>query len=211
MKNKLPVIILCGGSAKRLRPYTEDMPKALVNYLGAPIIDWQLRWLSDQGYENITLACGSKHWRQLHGYLGDQVGYCIETTPKGTGGAIKLAFQHTKAKEAIIVNGDILTDFQLDKLDKPNMIVAVPFTCPYGVLNIGVRNGEEKIYGFYEKIKLKDWISAGIYRLNADLGYPETGSVEYEVFPEHLLNVVKHTGKWKPIDTLKDLEEKKDV
>lgn len=209
MSEKLPVIILCGGSAKRLRPYTEDIPKALVNYLGAPIIDWQLRWLSDQGYTKITLACG-KNWQQLQEHLGDQVDYCIENKPLGTGGAIRAAFKHTGVKEAIIVNGDIITDFELDKLDKPNMIVAVPFACPYGVLNIGQRHGVEQVFGFFEKIQLKDWISAGIYRLNCDLGYPETGSVEYDVFPNHVLNVVKHTGKWKPIDTVKDLEESKD-
>ena len=42
----LPVIILAGGLATRLRPITEKIPKALVEVNGRPFLDYQMRLLA---------------------------------------------------------------------------------------------------------------------------------------------------------------------
>ena len=36
-------IILAAGEGNRLRPHTEDRPKALVPLAGKPLLEWQLR------------------------------------------------------------------------------------------------------------------------------------------------------------------------
>src|SRR5262245_29972741 len=41
----LPVGILAGGVARRLRPITETIPKALVEVAGRPFAEHQLDWL----------------------------------------------------------------------------------------------------------------------------------------------------------------------
>ncbi|MDO8573778.1 MAG: sugar phosphate nucleotidyltransferase, partial [Candidatus Daviesbacteria bacterium] len=37
-------IILAGGKGERLRPYTNDRPKVMVELMGKPILAWQIEW-----------------------------------------------------------------------------------------------------------------------------------------------------------------------
>jgi N-acetyl-alpha-D-muramate 1-phosphate uridylyltransferase len=60
----LPVAILAGGLATRLRPITESIPKALVEIAGKPFIVHQLALLHDAGVRRVVLCVG---------YLGEQV------------------------------------------------------------------------------------------------------------------------------------------
>ena len=60
----LPVAILAGGLATRLRPVTEIIPKALIEIKGEPFLAHQLRLLSRNGISRAVLCVG---------YLGDQI------------------------------------------------------------------------------------------------------------------------------------------
>lgn len=60
----LPVAILAGGLATRLRPITETIPKAVVDVAGKPFVVRQLDYLRRQGFTRIVLCVG---------YLGDQI------------------------------------------------------------------------------------------------------------------------------------------
>jgi N-acetyl-alpha-D-muramate 1-phosphate uridylyltransferase len=60
----LPVAILAGGLATRLRPLTETIPKALVEINGEPFLWHQLRLLRANGIESVVLCLG---------YLGEMV------------------------------------------------------------------------------------------------------------------------------------------
>jgi NDP-sugar pyrophosphorylase family protein len=54
----LPVAILAGGLATRLRPITETIPKALVEIAGEPFLAHQLRLLARSGYRKVALCVG---------------------------------------------------------------------------------------------------------------------------------------------------------
>ncbi len=54
----LPVAILAGGLAKRMRPLTESTPKSLLIVAGRPFIEHQLRLLSKNGLRRAVLCLG---------------------------------------------------------------------------------------------------------------------------------------------------------
>ncbi|MGH8323818.1 MAG: sugar phosphate nucleotidyltransferase, partial [Steroidobacteraceae bacterium] len=54
----LPVAILAGGLATRLRPLTETVPKALLPVAGRPFIHWQLALLAQHGVTQVVLCAG---------------------------------------------------------------------------------------------------------------------------------------------------------
>jgi NDP-sugar pyrophosphorylase family protein len=93
----LPVAILAGGLATRLRPLTETIPKALVEICGEPFLAHQLRLLPRAGIERVVLCvgyCGD----QIRHFVGDgrAFGLTVEYSfdgPKllGTAGALKKA------------------------------------------------------------------------------------------------------------------------
>ncbi len=94
---KLPVAILAGGLASRLRPITETIPKALVEVAGKPFILRQLDYLRGQGVSRVVLCVGFLG-EQIEAVVGDgaacglSVSYSQDwPTLMGTGGALRQA------------------------------------------------------------------------------------------------------------------------
>jgi NDP-sugar pyrophosphorylase family protein len=93
----LPVAILAGGLATRLRPMTDRVPKALLSIAGQPFIFHQLTLLKDQGIDRVVLCVGHLG-EQVEALVGDgrNLGLIIQYSFDGmellgTGGAVKKA------------------------------------------------------------------------------------------------------------------------
>ncbi len=93
----LPVAILAGGLATRLRPATETIPKALVPVNGEPFLAHQLRLLSGSGVREAVLCLGYRG-EQIREYAGDgsrfglHLNYSFDGPQLlGTAGAIRRA------------------------------------------------------------------------------------------------------------------------
>lgn len=94
---KLPVAILAGGLATRLKPITETIPKALVDVAGQPFILRQLAYLREQGVHRVVLCVGYLS-EQIRTVVGDGTvsGLAVSYSQDwpnllGTGGALKQA------------------------------------------------------------------------------------------------------------------------
>lgn len=216
-------IILAGGKGERLRPYTNDRPKPLVEIGGKPILSYQLSQLTKAGVDEVVFACSYHHEAlQNHVDSGDKYGikahFSIEETPLGRGGGIKKAMKELPEdwENVIITNGDNLWKLDLDGLmDKHQQngaiatVVVVPLKSPYGVVEF---NEQDQILGFKEKPILPHWINAGIYIFSKEIEplLPDEGDHEIETFPklpsERFL-VFKSTDYWRGVDTVKDLTE----
>jgi len=102
-QNQFQCLILAGGLATRLRPLTENIPKAMVLVEGKPFIEYQIRLLKEFGITDIVLCIGHKG-EMIKDYfkdgrnLGVDITYSHEETQLGTGGAIRNAL-------------DVLNDF----------------------------------------------------------------------------------------------------
>lgn len=106
----LPVAILAGGLATRLRPITEKIPKSLVPVAGRPFLAHQLELLYDRGIRRAVLCIG---------YLGEMIqaefgneafGVKLEYSFDGakllgTGGALKRALPKL-GPEFFVLYGD---------------------------------------------------------------------------------------------------------
>jgi hypothetical protein len=93
---KIPVAILAGGLATRLRPITEKIPKSLVPVAGRPFLAHQLEMLHARGIRRAVLCIGYLG-EMIQREFGDeafgiQLDYSFDgQTLLGTGGAIKRA------------------------------------------------------------------------------------------------------------------------
>jgi NDP-sugar pyrophosphorylase family protein len=93
----LPVAILAGGLATRLRPLTETIPKSLVEINGEPFLRHQLRLLRGNGVDRVVL-CVSHLGEQVRDSAGDgrefglHIDYSFDgSVLLGTAGAIRRA------------------------------------------------------------------------------------------------------------------------
>ena len=215
-------IILAGGKGERLRPYTNDRPKPMVEVAGRPILAYQLEQLKKAGIEEVVFACSyQREALQKHLDSGEKYGikalFSVEETPLGRGGGIKKAMQMLKdAEDVVITNGDNLWKLDLAGLMKKHLerkaiatIVVVPLRSPYGIVEF---NDQDEILGFKEKPILPHWINAGIYIFSKEIEplLPDEGDHAIETFPklpsERFL-VFKSTDYWRGVDTVKDLTE----
>ena len=216
-------LILAGGFGKRLRPYTEKVPKVMIEIAGKPMLLWQIEWLKAHGIRELVLCVGYLKEVIMDAIgdgseLGVSVEYAIEEEPLGTGGGLKNARRFVEGEEFFLAtNGDVITNLDPWRLVEKaregfsGVLALVQLPSPYGVV---ITAPDGRIERFVEKPLLPDyWINAGVYCLTPEVFdyLPDKGDVERTGFPELArdgkLAAVKFTGVyWHAIDTYKDVE-----
>lgn len=111
-------IVLAAGEGTRLRPFTLNIPKVLTPIRhGKPLVGYILSWLK---FNNIYEVIINLHHLgdQIVEFLGNgsrfgmNVIYSREESLLGTAGGVK-NIEHFLSNTFIVVNGDVLADFNL--------------------------------------------------------------------------------------------------
>jgi NDP-sugar pyrophosphorylase family protein len=222
----MKAIVLAGGLGMRMRPLTDDKPKALIPVNGRPISEYQVEWLvREGGVDSVTFACGYK-WERLQEHFGmtfngTPISYSVEEEPLGTGGAVKKALSANVQEDlCVVANGDIVTDLPLRRMldahrqagEFSASMLVVPYRSRFGVVKI---DKLKVVRGFDEKPAFPDvWINGGIYVLNSKRAMrylPDKGDIERETFPRLVqhgeLLSYPYYGDWRFLDSMKDLKE----
>ena len=114
-------MILAAGEGRRMRPLTVDKPKPLIEVSGKPLLALHLERLVAAGFSDIVVNA-SYHAQQIVDYCGDggrwgcHIEVVVEPTPLETAGGILNALPLLGDEPFAVVNGDVFTDYPLDRL-----------------------------------------------------------------------------------------------
>jgi len=152
------IAILCGGRGSRLRPLTDQVPKALVNCYGKPILDHIINHFSGYGFNKISFGLGYKgkmiedHVVENHGSLVAGFSYC------GVDASMLQRLYSLKddiEDRCIVGYGDTFLNLDLVALIQNHItsgalmtLVTAKVQSPLGFVSI---NDDMKIWAFEEK------------------------------------------------------------
>ena len=202
MPSAFDAIVLCGGAGTRLRSVTGDAPKSLAMIGGRPFLDILLHQLRRHGFKRVILAVGYQR-ELIRSYLGDgddvqSLRYSVETSPLGTGGALRNALDLVQSDAALIVNGDSYTDADLEafvrdfvETEADVSVLVVPADCRVDCGLVAVDDAG-RVLGFREKQSAsgRQYVNAGIYimseRVLSEIRPNAPISLESDLFPRWL-------------------------
>lgn len=127
----MKAMILAAGLGTRLRPLTLTTPKPLILVSGKPLIVYHIENLAKAGFTEIII---NHAWlgEQIEAALGDgsqwgvSITYSPEEEPLETGGGVFRVLNRLseRGEPFLVINGDIMTDFDFSVLSDINPAVA---------------------------------------------------------------------------------------
>jgi mannose-1-phosphate guanylyltransferase len=201
----MQAVVLVGGAGTRLRPLTDTRPKPMMPLVDRPFVAHQLDLLRRHGVTDVIFSCGYRP-DALRAHFGDgdpsgvRLRYVVDPEPLGTAGAIKNAEPELDGTRFLVLNGDILTDLDLDAVavahrrtgaDATVVLTPVDDPSAFGLVRL---YPDGSVEAFVEKPAPEALrpgepfrINAGTYLLEPSvLGRIPAGracSIEREVFP----------------------------
>ena len=182
----LPVAILAGGLATRLRPLTETIPKSMVIVGGIPFIAHQLRELARQGVKKIVLCTGFLG-NMIEDFVGSgsefgmEVSYSRETNQLlGTGGALFQALSLLD-EEFFVLYGDSWLDIDYQAVEKKfysagksGLMSVFKNLGRWDTSNVEIRHQQIYLYSKTNRNERMTHIDYGLGILSKDVlkGYP---------------------------------------
>jgi MurNAc alpha-1-phosphate uridylyltransferase len=115
-------MILAAGDGRRLGAITQQIPKALVEVHGKPLIEYHIERLARAGISDIVINLG-RLGHQIKARFADGANWGVSITysneehePLETGGGLVKALPLLGDEPFIVVNCDVLTDYAFSSL-----------------------------------------------------------------------------------------------
>ena len=171
IKQKVDVVILCGGVGSRIKNFSRGIPKSLIKINQKNILIYLLNEIKKYNFNKIFLLTGyksklfNKYDKSVHNFIPVE---CIkENKPMGTGGAL-YNLKYKKINNFILLNGDTilptnfnqLIDGMKNKIGAMTLVKNKNYKKNSTLTNLSLKNGSVKIGG------KKKFMNGGIYFFN---------------------------------------------
>lgn len=222
-------MVLAAGLGTRLRPLTNDRPKALVEVGGRPLIAYNLALLRHFGITEVVINV-HYHGAVLRQALGDgsrfglSIAYSEEEPLLDTGGGIKHAQALLGDEDFVVMNSDTIVDLPLDQViaehrvrraDATLVLRRDPEQVRYGEIEIDATGCIRRFLGTPRSVSaaLIPYMFAGVHVLSPRVfRYMPAGgvfSITRDTYPAMLaagasLHGRPFAGFWRVIDTPAD-------
>jgi len=204
----MKAVVMAGGFGTRIQPLTHSRPKPMLPIMNKPMMEHTIVMLRDLGIKEFIVLLYFKP-DIIQDYFKDgsewgiNITYVLPDNDYGTAGAVKLAQEHIGDENFIIISGDLVTDFDFQKLfdfhKKKKAKLSIGLTSVENPLEFGVVivNKEHKIEKFLEKPSwgevFSDTINTGIYILEPEILNYIPQNENYD-FGKNLFPQLMHKG-----------------
>ena len=235
MKNQVlkTAVILCGGKGTRLGSLSKKIPKSLVKISDKPIIWFIIKNLIKNSFNHFILPVGYKG-RLIESYIKKQKDFKnlnieIINTGVNTHIAKRIFFIKNKiiSKNFLLMNGDAIFDFNLDKMYKEHEKKSINLTflgCEnelaygtVGTLNKKIINFERNIIFNSVKTRKNSMFTAYVYsgmsimsKSLLKMNFKNFKNFEKQLYPQiikkYKCDLKEINGFWHSVDNMKDIE-----
>jgi len=204
----LPVAILAGGLATRLRPLTETIPKSLVEIGGRPFVEYQIELLRAHGLTEIVLLVGYLG-EQIEAALGDGSRYDVRLRYAydgphllGTGGALRRAMP-LLGEAFFVLYGDTYLVCDYEAIQRAFIeqskagLMAVFHNCnQWDRSNVVFHNACVVAYDKHTPTPVMEYIDYGVGLLRAEVlsAYPADTALDLATVYEDLVGMEQLAG-----------------
>ena len=132
----MKTMILAAGRGERMRPLSDATPKPLLPAGGKPLVAWQIERLVAAGFHDLVLNV-AHHGDDIEAALGDgakfgaTIRYSREREPLEVAGGIATALPLLGEGVALVVSGDIHTDYDYATLRARVRVMAASPEAPH--------------------------------------------------------------------------------
>ncbi len=219
---KTKILILCGGKGKRMKKFTNKIPKPLVKVGKVPILQHKINYYNSQGFKNLVFCVGYKA-KKIENFLKNKYKGITFSNAGVNSGILKrifFAFEDLTSP-SIITYGDTLAKINLNDLllkhkkTKSLMsLVVAPIKNPFGIVKWNKKN---KLTSFEEKPTLNHFIGYAVIDpkifkylnkkiINSKNGLGMVRAIQL-LTSKKLVNVYKYNGLQLTINSLSELKE----
>lgn len=232
--NSRTAIILCGGKGTRLGALGKKIPKTLIKIQGTQIIFYILSELIKYKFNNIILPIGYKGYMienliNKNKILKTKVKLVRTGNDTNIGKRISLVEKFIKSENTLLLNGDAIFNFNIEKilLSHEKRKADITFlsgeiTYPYGTIGVKKNNVVDfKRNLQYDALKIRNNLNYTAYNYTGiaiiktkilrkyKSKYRNFSNFEAQLYPtivkKYKSNLIRLNSFWHSIDNLKDV------